>query len=158
LGQNPVNSSTLLVLDFKNHFSNNQEMLDGQFNPFIKESTPPVVINIKIKKVKVYEQVCALLCWDELKRVYSEISVEAIDVAQFTVVVKINDNSGRSATFHGEGHEWFVAELDLNIADEWIRYKVTIEMLDFAGNELDPPYEEEVVGWFGGLLRMLEAS
>jgi hypothetical protein len=30
-------------------------------------------------------------------------------------------------------------------------------MVDLAGNELDPPYEEEVDGWFGGVLRMLEA-
>lgn len=29
-------------------------------------------------------------------------------------------------------------------------------MVDFAGNELDPQYED-VDGWFGGVLRMLEA-
>lgn len=36
------------------------------------------------------------------------------------------------------------------------KYKVRIEMVDFAGNELNPPYEEEVDGWFGCVLRFLE--
>ncbi|MFQ6061297.1 MAG: hypothetical protein ACE5KV_08425, partial [Thermoplasmata archaeon] len=68
-----------------------------------------------------------------------------------------NDNSERSVTFEGKGHEWFVAELDLYFMDLLVRYKVTISMEDFAGNKLDPPYEEEIDGIFGGVLRMLEA-
>jgi hypothetical protein len=56
-----------------------------------------------------------------------------------------------------EGHEWFKAELDLYLWEIAGKYKVKIEMVDLAGNELDPPYEEEVDGWFGGVLRMLEA-
>jgi hypothetical protein len=37
------------VMEFMEHFKDDQEMLDGQFNPFIRESTPPVVINVKVK-------------------------------------------------------------------------------------------------------------
>jgi hypothetical protein len=152
----PANSTTQSVTEFMEHFKNNQEMLDGQFNPFIRESTPPVVINIKVKTHENWETVwVGFIPIPVLKRAWAEIDIEAIDVAKFTVTAKISP--GRIAHFEGEGHEWFKAELDLTFWEIAGRYKVRIEMVDFAGNELDPPYEEEVDGWFGGVLRMLEA-
>ena len=130
-------------------------MLDGQFNPFIRESTPPVVINIKVKTHEDWGWVTVgfIPMWT-LKRAWAEIDLEVIDIAKFYVTVKISPK--RTAEFEGEGHEWFKAELDLYFLELAGKYKVRIEMVDFAGNELDPPYEEEVDGWFGGVLRFLE--
>jgi hypothetical protein len=143
-------------MEFVEHFKNDQEMLDGQFNPFIRESTPPVVINVKVKTHENWETVwVGFIPVPVLKRAWAEIDMEMIDVAEFHVTVRISP--GRVAEFEGEGHEWFKAELDLYLWEIAGKYKVKIEMVDFAGNELDPPYEEEVDGWFGGVLRMLEA-
>jgi hypothetical protein len=152
----PWNSTTPAVMEFIEHFKNDQEMLDGQFNPFIRESTPPVVINVKVKTHENWETVwVGFIPVPILKRAWAEIDMEMIDVAKFHVTVRISP--GRVAEFEGEGHEWFKAELDLYIWEVAGKYKVKIEMVDYAGNELDPPYEEEVDGWFGGVLRMLEA-
>jgi hypothetical protein len=152
----PWNSTTEAVVEFIEHFKNDQEMLDGQFNPFIRESTPPVVINIKVKTHEKWGWVTIgfIPAW-VLKRAWAEIDLEVIDVAKFYVTVKIS--SDRVAEFEGEGLEWFKAELDLTFWELAGRYTVRVEMVDFAGNELDPPYVEEVDGWFGGVLRMLEA-
>jgi len=152
----PWNSSTPAVMEFIEHFKDDQEMLDGQFNPFIRESTPPVVINIKVKTHEEWGWTTDFLIplW-VLKRAWAEIDIETIDIAKFSVTVRISP--GRLAEFEGEGHEWFKAELDLFFWEVMGKYTVKIEMVDFAGNELDPPYEVEVDGWFGGVLRMLEA-
>ncbi len=152
----PWNSSTPAVIEFRDHFKNDQDMMDSQFNPFIRESTPPMVINIKVKTHEEWGWTTDFLIplW-VLKRSWSEIDVEAIDVANFSVTVRISP--GRIAEFQGEGHEWFKAELDLFFWEVMGKYTVKIEMVDFAGNELDPAYEKEVDGWFGGVLRMLEA-
>ena len=56
----------------------------------------------------------------------------------------------------GKGHEWFMVALDLKPVEVLVTYKVSIAMEDFAGNRLDPPYEKEMDGLFGGVLRMLE--
>jgi hypothetical protein len=131
-------------------------MMDGQFNPFIRESTPPVVINVKVKTHENWGwETFGFIPVYILKRAWAEIDMEMIDVAEFHVTVRISP--GRVAEFEGEGHEWFKAELDLYLWEIAGKYKVKIEMVDLAGNELDPPYEEEVDGWFGGVLRMLEA-
>jgi hypothetical protein len=152
----PANSTTESVMEFMEHFKDDQEMLDGQFNPFIRESTPPVVINVKVKTHENWETVwVGFIPVPTLKRAWAEIDMEMIDVAKFYVTVKISP--GRIAHFEGEGHEWFKAELDLHLLELMGKYTVRIEMVDISGNELDPPYEEEVDGWFGGVLRMLEA-
>lgn len=154
----PTNSLTPSVLDFVELYGDNTTMMDSQFNPFIRENVPPIVLNIKIEKYEIWEWVLiGLIPFYVLKRAWTEISVEVIDVANFTVTVTLNDDCERSVTFEGKGHEWFEAKLDLYFGDVMVRYKVTISMEDFAGNELDPPYEEEIDGFFGGVLRMLEA-
>ena len=153
----PVNSSTPSVLQYVARYGDNQSMMDSQFNPFIRENNPPVVLNVKIKKHEIWEWVWVIIPFPVLKRAWTEVHVEAIDVAEYTVTIRINDNYARSATFTGKGHQWFHAELDLNLWDVLVRYKVTVNMVDFAGNELDPPYTEEVDGFFGGVLRFLEA-
>jgi hypothetical protein len=131
-------------------------MMDGQFNPFIRESTPPVVINVKVKTHENWGwETFGFIPVYILKRAWAEIDMEMIDVAEFHVTVRISP--GRVAEFEGEGHEWFKAELDLYLWEIAGKYKVKIETVDLAGNELDPPYEEEADGWFGGVLRMLEA-
>ncbi len=154
----PVNSTTDSVRDYVAIYGDNQSMMDSQFNPFIRENSPPVILNVKIKKHDHWGICFALFVpYPCLKRAWTDVNVEAIDVAQFTVTIKLNDDSRRSVTVTGKGHEWFQAKLDLNVWDVLVRYKVTVSMVDFAGNKLDPAYTEEVDGLFGGVLRFLEA-
>ncbi|TET91874.1 MAG: hypothetical protein E3J35_01055 [Methanomassiliicoccales archaeon] len=154
----PVNSSTPSILDYVAIYGDNQSMMDSQFNPFIRENSPPVILNVKIKKHEDWGLCFALFVpYPCLKRAWTDVNVEAIDVAQFTVTIKLNDDSRRSVTLTGKGHEWFQAKLDLDVWDVLVRYKVTVSMVDFAGNKLDPAYTEEVDGFFGGVLRFLEA-
>ncbi len=98
-----------------------------------------------------------IICGSESKKVgpWTEIDLQVINVAKFYVTAKISP--GRIAEFEGEGHEWFKTELDLYLFELAGMCTVGIEMVDFAENELDPPYEVVVDGWFGGVLRMLEA-
>ncbi len=114
-----------------------------------------MVINIKVKTHEEWGWTTDLIIplW-VLKRAWAEIDVEAIDVADFSVTVRISP--GRLAEFEGEGHEWFKAELDLYLWEVAGKYKVKIEMVDISGNELDPAYEVEIDGWFGGVLRFFE--
>jgi hypothetical protein len=124
--------------------------------PYNQRCLPPIVINIAMTKHEEWGWTSDFgIPLYVLKRAWTEIDIEVIDVAEFTVTVKLSRD--RVAHFQGEGHEWFKAELDLYLWEIAGKYKVKIEMVDFAGNELDPPYEEEVDGWFGGVLRMLEA-
>ncbi len=145
------------IEDFVRIYGDNQTMMDSQFNPFIRESTPPIVLNIAITKHERWGD-CGgwgiyLPC---LKRLWAEIEVEALDVSEFSVTVSISEDDTRTVTFVGKGHEWFMVALDLKLAEVLVTYEVSITMEDFAGNSLDPPYEKEMDGLFGGVLRMLE--
>ena len=44
----PANSTTPAVMEFIERFKDEQKTLDVQFNPFIRESIPLVVINVKV--------------------------------------------------------------------------------------------------------------
>ncbi|TET90586.1 MAG: hypothetical protein E3J35_05780 [Methanomassiliicoccales archaeon] len=129
-----------------------------QFYPLTRENSPPVILNVKIKKHDEWGLCFALFIpYPCLKRAWTDVNVEALDVAQYTVTIELNDDSRRSVTLTGKGHEWFQAKLDLDVWDVLGRYKVTVSMVDFAGNELDPAYTKEIDGLFGGVLRFLEA-
>ncbi len=153
----PVSSTTMSVEDFVEIYGDNQSMMDSQFNPFIRESLPPIVLNIAITKHERWGDCYFLgVRFDCLKRLWAEIEVEALDVSEFSVTVTISEDDDRSVTFVGKGHEWFMVALDLKLVEVLVRYKVSITMEDFAGNSLDPPFEKEMDGLFGGVLRMLE--
>ncbi len=72
-------------------------MMDTQFNPFIRENNPPILINNKTKKHK-YRNVWVPILLPALKRAWTEVHVEAIDVFQFRDTTKSNDNGRRLAT------------------------------------------------------------
>jgi beta propeller repeat protein len=149
----PVNSTTMSVEDFVEIYGDNQTMMDSQFNPFIRESTPPIVLNIAITKHERWGDCVTLgISHSCLKRLWAEIEVEALDVSDFSVTVTISEDDERTVTFVGKGHEWFMVAMDLRPVEVLVRYKVSIMMEDFAGNELDSPYEKEMDGLFGGVL------
>jgi len=101
----PVNSKTDSVQDYVAIYGNNQSMMDSQFNPFIRENSPPVILNVKIKKHDHWGLCFALFIpYPCLKRAWTDVNVEALDVAQYTVTTKLNDDSRRSVTLTAEGH------------------------------------------------------
>ena len=78
----PVNSTTDSVQDYVAIYGDNQTMMDTQFNPFIRENNPPVVINVKIKKHEEWGICFALFVpYPCLKRAQIEFHVDATDVA-----------------------------------------------------------------------------
>jgi hypothetical protein len=95
----PVNSTTMSIEDFVEIYGDNQTMMDSQFNPFLRESLPPIVINIAITKHERWGD-CGgwgiyLPC---LKRLWAEIEVEALDVSAFSVTVTISEDGKNRAT------------------------------------------------------------
>jgi hypothetical protein len=154
----PWNSMTESVQDYVAEYGDNETMMESQFNTIMRENVPPVLLNVKIKKHDDWGT-----CWAGIipfpcpKNPWTEIEVEALDVAEFEVEIMLEGASRRSLTLEGKGHEWFDVKLDLDPVEVLFSYKVVISMEDFAGNKLDPPYEEEIDGLFGGVLRMLEA-
>jgi hypothetical protein len=154
----PKNSTTESVVDYVDEYGDNQTAMDSQFNAFLRENVPPEISNVKIK-TKEQKGTCHIfgIPYECVKRRYSEISIDAMDVSQFEITIKLEGVFARSVTMEGKGRQWYTTEIDLLEWEVLTRYKVIVEMVDFAGNELDPRYEKEIDGVFGGVLRFLEA-
>ncbi|MHA1949138.1 MAG: CARDB domain-containing protein [Candidatus Thorarchaeota archaeon] len=154
----PKNSLTDSVVDYVNEFGDNQTAMDSQFNALVRENVPPAVFNVKIKSMNEWGTCYFLgIAYDCIKRRYADISVDALDVSQFEITIKLEGDFDRSVTLEGKGRDWYATEIDISEWEALTRYKVIVEMVDFAGNELDPRYEKEIDGFFGGVLRFLEA-
>jgi hypothetical protein len=154
----PRNSTTESVMDYVEEYGDNQTAMDSQFNAFLRENVPPEIFNVKIKTVEE-KGTCYFLGvpYSCVKRRYSDISIDAMDVSQFEITIKLKGIYARSETLEGKGRQWHEAEMDLLEWEVLTRYEVIVEMVDFAGNELDPSYKKEIDGVFGGAIRFLEA-
>jgi hypothetical protein len=131
-------------------------MMDGQFNPFIRESTPPLVNSITIKKYDEWGWCDGIIPYRCRKAAYTRIWVDVIDVSPYTITIKINNDDDRSRTFEVlGGREDFQTSFDLSGWEILHEYTVTVEMVDFSGNELDPKYEQVIRGVVGEIAKRL---
>lgn len=142
---------------YVNHPDVNETDVQNQFNPSIKENTPPKILNVKIDTKEKWEWVVVgIILVYICTHAWTEVSVEVIDVANFTVEIRIDDYKNRFATFEGKGHSWFDASLDLDyFLDVLLDYTVKISAEDANGNVLDPPFVKKIEGLFGGIISIL---
>jgi hypothetical protein len=155
----PVNSTRLIwyfdtLKNDKRPQSDKDELVQNQFNPYIKETIPPKIENIDIKtSAKIKWKTYLFVPYPVVKHCWSKIKVEISDVSEFTVTVKVKDN-GKYVTFTGQGNEVFEATIDIDyLKDYLVDYRVKIVASDVSGNEIE--WEKKINGIFGGFLDVL---
>ncbi|MFQ6060609.1 MAG: hypothetical protein ACE5KV_04835, partial [Thermoplasmata archaeon] len=142
---------------YVNHPDVNETDVEDQFNPFIRENVPPRVLNLKIKSREKWDWiVVGIVPVYVCTHAWTEISVEVIEVSNFTLEVRIDDYSNRYVVLEGEGLAWYEVSLDLDyVMDVLLDYTVKISAWDVNGNALDPPLSKTVEGFFGGIINAL---
>ncbi len=147
----PANSTTSSVKDFWNHYRDNESMLRDQFNPFMRESIPPLLLDASADS-HVNWGVCwfGFVPYPCVTRSWTVVRVHMLDVAPYSVTVRVKDN-GIARTFSGQGDQWFTADMDIDFwGDYLLDFTVRAEARDAAGNALDPAWEKKVEGLFAG--------
>jgi beta propeller repeat protein len=155
----PVNATVgSPARQFYNYYhGRNESMIKDQFNPFIRETIPPLLLEAYVESRETWGW-CVL--W-QVCRSWTEVRVRVLDVAAYTVMVTVTDN-WRSASFSGTGDQWFTAEIDIDYwTDTLDKYIVRVDARDISGNAMNPPWEQEkrgplvfigdLVRWFGSV-------
>ena len=68
------------VRDFVAAYGTNQTMMDNAFNPFLRETMPPVLVRVTVQSGAEWG-------WAGVKRALTDVYVQAVDVVPYTVTV-----------------------------------------------------------------------
>ena len=127
--------------------------LSNQFNPFVKENTPPVITRVEIDTWDDWGW-CGLIPVVEAS--WSKIDLYAMDLSDFTVRMGVKDRN-RYVEFNGQGggiERHFTTTIEIDYwADSLAEYYVNATLTDTAGNRAY--YEKEVAGFFGDVMNFL---
>jgi hypothetical protein len=125
----------------------NDSMIEDQFNPFIRETIPPLLLEAYADSHETWGW-CVL--W-QVCRSWTEVRVHMLDVALYAVAVTVLDNS-RTVSVSGVGDQWFTVEIDIDYwTDNLDKYTVRVDATDKAGNVMSPPWQQDVRGFFAPL-------
>ncbi|MDO9537502.1 MAG: hypothetical protein Q7J68_04195, partial [Thermoplasmata archaeon] len=128
--------------------------LTNQFNPFVKENTPPMITNVVIDTKESWGWSWGV--W-HCEHAWAEIDVSILDVAPYNLWIGVTDR-GTYLFFSGTGGQYAQvhhAVIDLDYwEDVFAEYYVNVSAWDTANNIAY--FEKEVAGFFGGVMNFLE--
>ena len=135
---------------------NATEYLSNQFNPFVRENIPPMLLSMSVTTVTedVYTWVgccgVGVNVWTGWNT-YADIRARIYDVGGFSMV-KISGPGG-TVTFSSLHNGWYNTTIDVGFWEAATEYTIKLDAKDTAGNELK--YDYTVKGLFAGVLDFL---
>ncbi len=136
---------------------NATKYLKNQFNPFVRENIPPMLLSMSVTTVTedVYTWVgccgVGVNVWTGWNT-YADIRARIYDVGGFSSV-KISGPGG-TVTFSSLHNGWYNTTIDVGFWEAATEYTIKLDAKDTAGNELK--YDYTVKGLFAGVLDFLK--
>jgi hypothetical protein len=130
---------------------NDNEALDGQFNTFIQENTPPEIRSISVSKYPVRGTKTVLgIKVSYIKYYEAKVKANIWDVNSLSYVkIKITD-TGDSKTWYNDGNGYYTAYLDIDWEDYYWDFTVKVNANDKVGNSISA--SKEIESWMKGVL------
>ncbi len=136
---------------------NATEYLKNQFNPFVRENIPPMLLSMSVTTVTedVYTWVgccgVGVNIWTGWNT-YADIRARIYDVGGLSSV-KISGPGG-TVTFSSLHNGWYNTTIDVGFWEAATEYTIKLDAKDNAGNELT--YDYTVKGLFAGVLDFIK--